>query len=338
MQEARVPGLSMALVQDGKLCWQQGFGVKKASSKEPVTVDTVFECASISKTVFAYAILKLCEKKVIDLDTPLTQYAAKPFLEGDPQLKLITARHVLSHTTGFPEIRSGDTPLKIYFKPGEKFNYSGEGYYYLQSVVTHLLGKEDRTNCSQYEAGMTVCATDFDLFMKRTLLQPFGMKSSGYLWRAGFEKLAAQPHDVNGKVLVKPKPMAPDVARYGAMGGLLTTCTDYANFLIEVLAPKPADAFRLTKAYHDAMLRPQIKLKEGEKIDGADGWALGWAIQQRKTGDVILHSGGQSGFRSLTMGSVSRKSGFVMLTNSDNGGRVIFHPELEAILNPLLAG
>lgn len=86
------------------------------------------------------------------------------------------------------------------------------------------------------------------------------------------------------------------------------------------------------------MLRPQIRLKEGEKIDGADAWALGWAIQQRKTGDVILHSGGQAGFRSLTMASVKRKSGFVMLTNGDNGGKVIFHQELGALLTELLAG
>jgi hypothetical protein len=120
---------------------------------------------------------------------------------------------------------------------------------------------------------------------------------------------------------------------HAAMGGLHTTSVDYAKFLIEVL--KPADAYRLNKSNHDEMLTPQIRLKEGEKVDDADAWALGWAIRQRTTGDIILHSGGQSGFRSLTMGSLQQKSGFIMLTNSDNGGNVLFHPELAAVLHPL---
>ncbi|MBD2701545.1 beta-lactamase family protein [Spirosoma sp. BT702] len=338
MRETIVPGLSIALVEDGELRWQQGFGVRNARSKEPVTPDTVFEAASVSKTVFAYAVLKLCEKGVIKLDTPLSQYAPKPFVTGDLQLKLISARHVLSHTTGLQNIRTEDEPLKIHFKPGTQFLYSGEGYYYLQSVIAHLMGREDRTNCSQYEAGLKVCATDFDTFMKRGVLQPFGMKSSSYLWNDTLTKNLAHPHDITGKLLPKTRPIKPDVARYGSMGGLLTTCSDYAHFLLEVLAPKPSDTFRLTKTYHDEMLRPQIKLKADEKIDGADAWALGWAIQQRKTGAVILHSGGQSGFRSLTMGSVNRQSGFVVLTNGDNGGKVIFHPEFATVLNPLLIG
>ena len=86
------------------------------------------------------------------------------------------------------------------------------------------------------------------------------------------------------------------------------------------------------------MVRPQVKLDPAVKIDGADSWALGWAVQERPTGPVILHSGGQSGFRSLTMASLERKSGFVILTNSDNGGRICFDPSLGELLTPLLAG
>jgi CubicO group peptidase (beta-lactamase class C family) len=81
-------------------------GVARLASKDfvsraPVDHDTVFEAASVSKTVFAYVVLKLCEKGVLDLDTPLTKYTPDRFLEGDPRLDLITARRVLSHTTGF---------------------------------------------------------------------------------------------------------------------------------------------------------------------------------------------------------------------------------------------
>src|SRR4030095_8510889 len=139
-QATTVPGVSMALVADAKLLWRGAVGVKDFASRAPVEHDTIFEAGSVSKTVFAYAVLKLCERGVLNLDTPLTKYTSQRFLEGDPRLDLITARHVLSHTSGFPNFRSEKEPLKIYFTPGEKWSYSGEGYCYLQSVVTHLMG------------------------------------------------------------------------------------------------------------------------------------------------------------------------------------------------------
>ena len=94
----------------------------------------------------------------------------------------------------------------------------------------------------------------------------------------------------------------------------------------------------LNAALRNEMVRPQVKLDPAAKIDGADSWALGWAVQERSTGPVILHSGGQSGFRSLTMASLERRSGFVIFTNSDSGGRICFDPSLGELLTPLLAG
>src|SRR6202023_2071285 len=99
MDKAVVPGFSIVIIQDAKLLWRRGFGVKNSASKEPVDNDTVFEAASTSKPVFAYAVMKLVEKGVIDLDTPLTHYTSERFLKGDPRLDLVTARHVLSHTS-----------------------------------------------------------------------------------------------------------------------------------------------------------------------------------------------------------------------------------------------
>ncbi len=338
MDEAVVPGLSIALVREGKLLWRRGFGFKDSATKEPVDKDTVFEAASISKTVFAYAVMKLCAKGVIDLDTPLTHYTSERFLEDDPRLERITARHVLSHTSGFQDWRSKAEPLQIHFTPGEKFLYSGEGYYYLQSVVTRLTGHVNRNHCAQYEAGLEICATDIDPYMKRNLFGPFGMSSSGYVWNATFEKHTARPHDSNGKPFAKKKPTATDAARYASAGGLHTTATDYAEFLLEIVNPKQPDAFRLSKQSLKEMLRPQVKLDEQQKIDGASSWGLGWAIQEKQNGNVIVHSGGQDGFRSLTMASVENKSGFIILTNGDNGANVLHDPTLAERLNLFLAG
>src|SRR4030095_7386485 len=106
MEKSIVPGLSIALVQNGKLLWRKAFGVKDSATKEPVDQETVFEAASVSKTVFAYLAVNLCEKGVLGLDRPLAKDAPKPFLDGDPRLELITPRHVLSHTSGFQNWRS----------------------------------------------------------------------------------------------------------------------------------------------------------------------------------------------------------------------------------------
>jgi CubicO group peptidase (beta-lactamase class C family) len=314
MDEAKVPGISIAIIKDAKLLWRRGFGVKDSASKEPVDNDTVFEVASVSKTVFAYAVMKLCEKGVMDLDTPLTKYTSKRFLEGDPQLDLITARHVLSHTSGFHNWRSEEKPLKIHFAPGEKWHYSGEGYSYLQSVVTHLTGHVTPNDCATFEAGLKVCATDIDAYMKANILDPFGMASSGYLWNDTIEKHMARGHYPNGKPSeIRRKPTGPAVARYAAAGGLYTTPTDYAKFLIEIIDPKPSDAFRLKKDSLKEMLRPQVKR------NAQSSWALGWEINHTENGDFLRHGGGNPDFHCLVAASVERKSGYVIVTNSGKG-------------------
>ena len=338
MKETVVPGLAIALIRAGKLSWNRAFGVKDSGRNEAVDDNTIFEAASISKTVFAYAALKLCERGVIDLDRPLAKYVPWKFLEGDDRLEKITTRHVLSHAAGFQDWRSADNPLKIHFHPGTNFAYSGEGYYYLQSVITHLLGRVDSSDCAQFESGLKVCATDFDAFMRKNLLDPFGMKASGYEWKEGTGNQAARAHDAAGKVIAKGKPSAPAVARYGSAGGLNTTAKDYAKFLIEIVAPKEPSDFRLKPDTLREMLRPQVKLPADQQIDGATAWALGWAVQEKPEGNWLVHSGGQTGFRSLAMASVEKKTGFIILTNGDNGGKVIYDPRILNLLARVLHG
>ena len=338
MAEANVPGLSICLIEGGRPLWRRGFGVSDNATNEPVADETLFEAASVSKTVFSYAVVRLCERGILNLDRPLVKYGATPLLTSDPRMDQITARHILSHTSGFQDFRSRAEPLRIHFNPGEKFLYSGEGYYYLQSVVTHLTGRVDSSVCAKYEAGLEVCGTDFDASMKQTLLRPLGMNTSGYLWDEALAKCAANPHDANGKPSAKKRPKTPDVARYGACGGLHTTAAEYARFLLQVINPGSGDSVRLRDDSLKEMLRPQIRLPEDQKIDGADSWALGWAMQQRRTGKVIVHSGGQAGFQSLTMASVDRKSGFVVLTNSDNGWKIFHDTRFSTTMDRLLAG
>ena len=143
---AQVPGLSIAIVRDARNVWSRGFGVRNSVSKARVDTDTLFEVGSVSKTVFAYAVMKLCEKGVLDLDRPLTNYVSERWIDGDPRFGQITARHVLSHTSGLQNWRSKEEPLRIDFTPGSRWEYSGEGYSYLQLVVAHLTGRVSTDN------------------------------------------------------------------------------------------------------------------------------------------------------------------------------------------------
>lgn len=302
MQESRTPGLAIAIIRDAKVAWRRGFGLKDVASQEPVKDGTMFEAASMSKPAFAYVVLKLCETGVMDLDTPLTRYTTDRFLEGDARLERITARHVLSHTSGFQNWRSEEKPLAIHHTPGEKYLYSGEGYNYLQTVVTRLLGEP------------------FETYMKARLLDPMGMASSGYVWREPFSRLMARPHDMSGKPLENKRSTADGVARYGSAGALLTTATDYARFVISVIEPRPGDAFRLKPETITEMLRPQVKIEGGQF---AASWALGWQIFHNANRDFIYHGGDNEGFHCGAVASVEGKSGFVVMTNGENGTKVL---------------
>jgi CubicO group peptidase (beta-lactamase class C family) len=305
-----VPAVSMVLVTDAKVRWRGAYGVKDFESKVPVDPDTVFEAGSVSKTVFAYEILKLCERGVMDLDTPLTRYTPDRFLAGDARLDLITARHVLSHTTGFPNWRSEKEPMAIQFTPGERWSYSGEGYSYLQSVMTHLTGHVEASQCKTLFDGFKACATDFDENMKANLFVPFGMTSSGYLYREDM----ARPHDEKGKMIADRKATPIEAARYGSAGELHTTPTDYAKFLIELLDPKPSDQYRLTAASLREMVRPQAKITD------TLSWGLGWATERTKSGgEIISHSGDNPGFKTMTAASLANRTGFMIMTNGDRG-------------------
>jgi len=156
--------------------------------------------------------------------------------------------------------------------------------------------------------------------MKSQLLVPFGMTSSGYVWNDSWAARVATPHDSKGLPLRKSHPTATDVARYASSGGLHSTTTDYAKFLIEVISPKRSDAFRLNQTSVEAMLAPVVKVPDDPR---SSSWALGWQVFPTSEGDVIAHGGDGAGFHSFAAASVGRRSGFVIMTNGDNGWIVL---------------
>lgn len=333
MSELHVPGVSVAIVRDARIAWRKGFGVRDAESNAAVDVDTIFEAQSMSKPVFAYRVMKLCETGVLGLDTPLTRYTPDVLVPGDPRLALVTPRRVLSHTTGLPNWRSPQTPLRFAFTPGERWSYSGEGYSYLQSVVTHLVGRVDTGDCGEFELGYRVCATNFGEDMSANLLTPFGMTSSGYVWTEPIGRRLVGRHDRDGRPMTRIRATPREVARYGSAGALLSTPTDYARFIIEIIAPRPADAYRLTENSRNGMLRPQIDVPSSP-IPAS--WALGWQVWHLPVGEVIVHGGDIDGAHAQSAFSVARRSGFVIMTNGEGGMEMISQRLLKELVDDFI--
>lgn len=140
MAELNIPGMSIAIINDGKIAYQSAFGYSDISKDKLVTTQTIFEGASISKSVFSFFVMTFVEEGKLDLDKPLFEYYPHPDIENDERYKKITARMVLCHRSGLPNWREDeeDKKLKTKFEPNTDYPYSGEGFQYLAMVLMHI--------------------------------------------------------------------------------------------------------------------------------------------------------------------------------------------------------
>ncbi|WP_456429656.1 serine hydrolase [Rhodocaloribacter sp.] len=285
MEEAEVTGLALAFIADGAPVWTGGFGVRSTVTKPPVTERTVFEAASLSKPVFAYIVLQLVDEGVLELDAPLAGYLPYEDLAADERYRAITARMVLSHTTGLPNWRPAGGDLTLAFDPGARFQYSGEGFLYLQRVVEHLTGEPLRV-----------------LAVKR-VFEPLGMMQSSFVWEDRFGPDIAVGHLADGAALDKFTP-----AEGNAASSLHTTAQDYARFVAAVM-----NGEGLSTAMREAMLSPQSDAEDGIH------WGLGWGLQETADGRAFWHWGDNRGYKSFAIAFPEQRRGLVFFTNSDNG-------------------
>jgi CubicO group peptidase (beta-lactamase class C family) len=313
MQEGDVPGLSLVLIQNGDVVYSHGFGVKNAATTGAVDTDTVFEAASLSKPVFAYAVLKLVDAGKLDLDTPLVKYLPGAYVENDSRINLITARMVMDHSTGFPNWRGFGKPLKIYFDPGSRFSYSGEGFVFLQKVVEHITGRS------------------LNEVIRDLVLDPLGMTSSSYVWQDAYESRIAVGHSQAAVPRPVRKPSEPNAA-----ASLHTTASDYARFVAALLNGARLNQIAIKPETRKQMLTPQIKVSAGcvNCTFAALGppsdqlsWGLGVGLQQTGLGPSFWHWGdNNSEYQCFMVGFPDKAAGLVIFTNSGNGLSII--PEI----------
>jgi CubicO group peptidase (beta-lactamase class C family) len=298
----------MALLRDAEVAWAGGFGVRRAGEATPVDERTVFEAASLSKAVFAYAVLKLCEERVLELDAPLTGYLGRRYID-DPQIDRVTVRHVLSHSSGLPNWRRG-RPLSIAFPPGARYRYSGEGFYFLQQVIERLT------------------AQPLETFMRERLLGPIGMRDSSYRWQERYARTAASGHDKEGAPqprlderlarFQKPGVEDPETATpaHNAAASLYTTAADFGRFVAHVMRPRGGRASQLSEPWIQAMLTPLVRVNETLSR------GLGWGIETTELGTAFYHGGNNRYVLNFVLAYRGHGFGALCLTNGENGQRV----------------
>lgn len=311
MKEEKVPGLSLALIRDHEIVWTRCFGVADGRTGAPVTDSTMFEACSLSKPVFALLAMRLVEKKTLQLDQPLSDVVTLSALSGEPQQTRVTARMVLSHTTGLPNWRRGgdemDGPLPILFMPGSQYGYSGEGFEYLQKVMERLTGEP------------------LEVLAERELFSRLGLRHASYQWNEDLDPLIAAGHDKAGIFKMKTQYRHPNAAYT-----LYISALDYARFICALLSPLEGGTSFLCRGSVDSMFVHQTRVyvrdpiqRPGKSRGREVFWGLGWGINTSAAGDIIYHTGSnQSGFKCYCQFKPVKGSGIVVMTNGEGGTSV----------------
>lgn len=288
IEQANIVGLSIAVVNRAKPVYQRAFGLRDREAALPVDSNTVFEAASLTKPIFAYLVMGLVKEKLIDLDTPLYHYLEYEDITHDPRHKLVTARMVLSHSSGLPSGRSG-CRLEFVYDPGKYFNYSPEGYFYLQLVVEKIMNKK------------------LEFIMKERVFEPLQMTHSSLVWTDEIERNYTIDYDYSSeKRLAKWKP-----DKASAMSSLQTTAGDYARFLGEMMT-----GTLLGQDYLTQMLTPQVPVISR---DTTLWWSLGFGVDKTTAKPAYYQWGSNLGVQNLIVFYPQQQIGVVYLVNNEHG-------------------
>jgi len=317
MQFYKTPGVSIAFINAGRIEWARGYGVLEAGGRDPVTPETLFQAASISKSLTAMLALRLVEQGKLDLDSDVNMRLVSwkvPENEFTKEQK-VTVRRLLAHTAGitvtgflgYPvdetvptlqQILDGEkpansAPIRVDVVPGGKFRYAGGGYVILQKLM------------------MDVTGVSFAELMENTVLKKLGMTHSTFQQPLArdFASRAAAGHLPDGKEMVGKWFVLPELAP----AGLWTTPTDLGRFVIEVQKSRLGKSNKvLSTASINQMLTPQV-----------DDVAFGLFVDGDGSSTRFSFGGSNVGYKSRFVGYLNSGQGVVVMTNSENGTQLI---------------
>lgn len=317
MEHYEVPGLSLAVIKDFKVDWAKGYGLADKESQTPVTTETLFQAASISKPTTGLAVLRCVERGLLSLDADVNTMLKSwklPENEFTDSVK-VTITALLSHhggvtVSGFPgytmfesipkltDILDGEPPantppIRVDILPMTRWRYSGGGYCILQQLLIDTLGKP------------------FPEIMLEMVLEPIGMSRSTFELPLGDERTPYAATAYPGED--KPEGVKWHVYPEMAAAGLWTTAEDLAKMVIEVQLSLKGESNRvLSQKMQERMLTRVAGGRSG----------LGFGISQIGTGTYFAHSGGNYGYASNAIGHVRDGYGLVVMTNGARGQRL----------------
>ncbi|MDF1547863.1 MAG: serine hydrolase [Bacteroidales bacterium] len=314
----KIPGISIAIINNNEVVYHEVFGVSNLLTKEPINKQSIFEGASLSKPIFAYFALKMAEEGTLDLDKPLHEYLPHPGIapESSEDYKLITARMVLSHQTGFPN-HANDQKIELAFKPGTDFMYSGEAYQYLAAVIGMQKGVGFREELNE-------------LFQKK-VTKPLTMEHTTFVWDDYLEAHKVYGHDENGKPTQnKPGPGRWSGKTFNAFSSVHSEASEYAKFIIAMLKREGMQPERFNE-----MLKEQTHFKDDNPLKqeiGQTGWGLGFAQKQTPNLTMHMHTGNNHDFQAYAMFIPEKEYGLVVFINC--GKMIPFLENLSKVLGP----
>ena len=295
MQKNKVFGLAMSLISNGKVILTNTHGITNSISQEEVQLHTKFEAASLTKPLFAYLVLLLRDQGLIDLDVPVSEYLPEYEISLDPRYKLITPRIILCHSSGFENWSK--KPVDISFDPGSQFQYSGEGYVYLQKAVERVTGK------------------DLEQLLTENIFKPLQMDNSAMVRTSSVNEQLSNTYDKEGKMEQKRKLTENSgTTEPNAAYSLYTTIGDYTQFILNIMNQKNIPL-------HQSSFNNMIHTHN--TIDKELFWGLGWGIYQTES-KLLWHWGDNGGFKAFVCMDLETKSGALIFTNSFNGLPVCF--------------
>ena len=309
MQQARIPGFAIAVVEDQRVVYAAGFGVRKLGEKDPVTARSLFHMASVTKTFVATSIMQLWEQGKIDLDAPVVKYLPY-FRLKDERYKLVTLRLMLSHISGMPDTNDyewdkpqyDDGALERYVKslandsliadPGTKFQYSNIAFEVLGDVIAKVSG------------------LSFEDYVKRNILEPLGMTISTLLVKQADTGLLTSPHVLGQSYDVEVSKVFPYNRMHSPSSTLYSSVLDMSRWAMANLNRGELHGKRILKSStYDLMWKPA-----GEQF-GQIG--ISWFLNKYKGFGLVTHSGGDTGFVSNLVLIPEKKIAVVMMSNYD---------------------
>ena len=291
LKQNKVPALALGLIKHGKLQEIKVYG--ELDKNRPASYNSIFNVASLTKTITTMITLKLVTAGKWDLDAPLYTYWTDPDVKADPRSKKLTTRHILTQQSGFPNWRweLKDKKLAFLFDPGTKYEYSGEGFQYLTRALE-----------AKFHKALNDLANEI-------IFKPLGMVDSRLIWDAGMdESRFAVPHDSNGNAL----PVEKNKVSNGA-DQFKTTIADYGKFMISVM-----NHDGISDDIARQMVSHNTETKNGRYI------GLGWFIYAPLgNGEyAISHGGDDPGAHSICFLLPKSGQGIIIFTNSENGTRL----------------